>query len=505
MNIEDAGDRNRFIQEIIADENRARREEHFKRKEVYNSRQAPYVEAKLIEEFGRQSVKDMRKIYSINLTERIIKELSSIYMKAPDRMWTEVDEEKSQEIGRVYQAFRVNEELKRGNRGFKLSQQGTFKCVPKEGKLVPMWLSPDMYDVIPDPEDPRKAKAYVMSALDRRQFLKDAGSPSRSQNIGNSMNERIADVDDYLAQAQFIWWTKDWHLTTDGHGRLIADPVQNPINALPFIDVAGERDFEYWVRAGSDVVQFNIEFAAVLSDLFNIIRMQGYSQAYVIADKLPKNLRLGPMEVLHLKQNQDSGLSPEIGFASPTPDITSSIESLEMLVRLFLSGRGISAKTIAAREGGESFSSGLERLLAMLEKFQASADDIDCFRRVEDDYYKLFKKWQNASSNNDLIADEYKVTNIPEDSEVEVSFHEPEMIQTQKEREDSAIALMEAGLMSRKQAIAQIHNITEEAAEEIILQIDSEDRSLDVSNQNIEQEESAPEDQPEEITGQEPE
>lgn len=146
-----------------------------------------------------------------------------------------------------------------------------------------------------------------------------------------------------------------------------------------------------------------------------------------------------------------------------------------MLLRIFLSTRGLNADTVATRTSGESFSSGLERLLAMPEKFEATADDFSKFRIVEDKYYHLFKKWQDASANNDLIDDKYKVSRIPENPKVEVKFHEPEMIQTQKEREESAIRLMDAGLMSRQQAIALIYDVGDAKAEEIVEQIDSSD------------------------------
>lgn len=472
MDISNIADRKLYIQEIVGNENRARREEHFKRMEVYNERQAQYIIEKLKEEFSAKTVSDMRKITSINLTKRIIHEQASIYRSEPERSFSETDEEKSQEIERAYQDFRVDEQLKRANRLFKLHGQCAIKVFPKNGKLIPYALSPHQYDVIPDPDDPTKAMAYVISTMDRRLFLKDYGIPSEEQNIGNSLNEKIADVDDYLGQMQFIWWTKDTHFTTNSSGEIISEVVDNPIGELPFIEIAGEREFEFWVRAGSDVVNFALDFGKILSDHFNIVRLQGYSQAVIVSEKAPDSFVVGPNHILHLKQDPDAAKDPSFSFVTPSPDLAAAIDSLEMFIRLFLSSRGISTKTIAARESGESFSSGLERLLAMLEKFEASADDISIFRWVEDMYYGLFKKWQTASANNDLIDDKYKVRNIDPESEVEVMYHEPEMIQTQAEIEDSQIKLLEQGLTSRKKAIAAIHGVSEEMAEQFIEEID---------------------------------
>lgn len=475
MDILNQGDRKLYIEEILADENRQRREEHFKRQEVYNERQAAYIVEKLLEEFSAKTVANSRKVTSINLTKRIVNEKSSIYKKPPERFFTNIDNDMHEEIERVYADFRVNEKFKRANRILNLHRQGTTKIVPKNGQLIPVPLAPHQYDVIPDPEDPTKAQAYVLSGLDRRDFLKDYGIPSRSQNIGNSSNEKIADVDDYLGQTmRFVWWHSEFHFVTDKTGGLISDPIENPIKTLPFIDFSMEREFEYWVRAGSDVVNFALDFGKLLSDHFNIMRLQGYSQALILSPKVPDSFVVGPNHILHLKQDPDATKDPDFRFVTPTPDLSASIDSLEMFIRLFLSSQGLSTKTIAARESGESFSSGLERLLAMLEKFEASQDDMDQFRWVEGEYYELFKKWQYASANNDLIYDKFKVRGIPMDSELDVKFHEPEMIQTQSEVEDSSIKLLEAGLITRKKAIARVNGVSEEMAEELMNEIDEE-------------------------------
>ena len=476
MDILNKSDRTNYIDEINSNENRFRRQEHFKRREVYNGRVASFLYDKLIEEFTQKTISEMRQITSINLCKKIVDELASIYRKEPNRNWTELREGQDEEITRAYADFAVNREFKRANRLFELHGQCTIKVVPKNGMLCPKALSPHQYDVIPDDDDPTEAKGYVISALDRSIFYRDVLVPSREQNVGNSFNEKIADVDDYAGQKdKYVFWTKDYHFMCDRSGEIIDDVMENPIGMLPFIEIASDRDFEFWSRAGSDITEFQLEFLKVLSDHFNVLKLQGYSQAVITSEEAPEFFTVGPNHVLHLKQRPDATQTPRFEFVTPSPDMSASLESLELMIRTFLSSRGLNSGTIASRQSGESFSSGLERLLAMLEKFEASADSIDQFKLVEGDYYELFKKWQMASSNNDLLKDEYKVGNISEESEVEIRYHEPEMIQTQKEREDSAIRLLDQGLMSRKQAIAAIYDVTEKKAEEIMADIDEDD------------------------------
>ena len=440
--------------------------------EVYNERQKQWVDKKLLEEFSQKTVCEMRKVYSINLTRRIVDELASIYKKEPKRYWTNLNEQQYELVEKAYQEFGVNKTMKRANKLFKLHRQCAIQVVPKFGKLYSRVLSPHQYDVIPDPEMPERAMAYVISTLNRQEFL---------VNNGDSVNQTIADEDDYMSKINFIWWTKEYNFTTDSKGRIIGEIILNPIKELPFIELAEERDFEFWVRAGSDIVEFATDFLKILSDHFNIIRLQGYSQAVMVSEKVPDSFVVGPNHILHLKQDRDSPKDPSFQFVTPSPDLSSGITSIEMLVNLFLSSRGIDPGAVQTKGGGSTFSSGIERLLSMLQKFEASADDLDQFRMAEQKYYMLMKLWQQASANNDLLDAEYKVR-LPEDSQVSVQFHEPEMIQTQVEREDSQIKLMEAGLTSRKQAIMQIHGVSEEAAEEMIKEIDELEVEMEVGS-----------------------
>ena len=497
-------DRAELIREMRADENRRRKEEQFKRREIYNGRSAYYVEEDLKEEFNYETVKEMRKIYSINICKKVVDELASIYRTEPERIFTEVSEGQHEEIIRAYDKFEVDQMMKRANKMFKLHDQCTIKVIPKHGKLVPMALSPHQYDVIPMDDDPTKAYGYVINTLDRSLFLDDVGEPSRYQNIGNTLNEKIADVDDYRSHMnKYVWWTKEWNMVTDQQGDLLEEPVVNPINELPFIDISSDREFEYWSRAGSDIADFQLEFLKILSDHFNVLKLQGYSQAVIVSEEVPEQFRVGPNTILHLRQRADGTQSPSFEFVTPSPDMSASLESIELFIRAFLSTRGLNAGTIASRQSGESFSSGLERLLAMLEKFEATSDDLAQFHTVEDKYYHLFKKWQEASASNDLLADDCKIRGLSPESKVEVMYHKPEMIQTQKEIQDSAIALMEAGLMSRKQAIAKIHGITEEAAEEVLADIDADDMGGTpvVNEPQVNQVQGELRDQSEEITG----
>ena len=75
--------RQQIIEETVTDENKNRKKESLRRFEIFKSRQALYIQAKLQEEFSEQTVREMRKVMSINLTPRVIGEQASIYKNSP--------------------------------------------------------------------------------------------------------------------------------------------------------------------------------------------------------------------------------------------------------------------------------------------------------------------------------------------------------------------------------------------------------------------------------------
>jgi hypothetical protein len=349
--------------------------------------------------------------------------------------------------------------------------------------------------VIPQRDDPTKADVYILNVVDREQFLDVAtfgtdirfGTSTKTGRFGpnqrfgsNRQDEDIADADDFKRSLmRFVWWTDELHFLTDGKGNFLdeneqvvvnpeADDITNPIGTLPFVDVSDSREFEYWVRNGSAITDFAEDFLVLLSDHFNISRMQGYSQAVISSEKAPENMQVGPNSVMWLELDPASTIQPKFEFVTPNPDLATNIDSLEMFLNLFLTSRGQDPAVVSLdRSSSGKASSGVERLLMMIDKFEATKDDFDKYRIAESESYQLIKLWNNTLMGTDQLLPEFQERKIPEQSKLNVVFAEPKTLQTKKEVEESSIKLMEAGLMSKKEAIAEIRDISLEKAEEI--------------------------------------
>jgi len=483
-------DISRIIQEIESDENKRRKAEHAKRHDVYNDYQREHVLAALSREFSEATVREMRTFTSINLSRKIVDEMATVYKKEPERNLEGASEQQEKGVLNIYDECRINVALKRANQKYKLHDQCAIQVIPKEGKFYFRVLSPHQYDVIPDPLFPERAKAVIISTYDR--WLLDTqikghtdldGQEYGSKNTQTNLTEQkaIATETDYRkAPKTYVVWTKDEVVTASESGGII-ERVPNPIGMLPFVDVACNKDFEFWVRRGSGITEFSLDFSLVVSDTVNTNRLQSYSQPVITAEKLPESVTVGPNHILFLPLDPTRPeVKPSFEFASPNPDLKSSLDLQDRLINYFLSSRGIDTKSIATSGNATQYASGLERLLAMVEKYDASQDDLDLFWDIEQQIYKIIGAWYEqingtvGPDGSPALDPSLSFGPWPTNAKLQVQFAGPELVQTESEKIDTVVKKLEAGLISKVDAVSYLRGVTKEMAEEIIEKINEE-------------------------------
>lgn len=475
------------IKDIKSEENYNRKRDQQKRFDVYNDRQDAYILERLRREFSEKTVQEMRKIFSINLAKRIIDEKSSVYLRPPERHFItrsgqELNENQVEQINSLYKYTRANVGLKRSNLFYNLNDQCALMVVPdKMGGLKMRAIPPIHYDVLPDDRDPEKAYAYILNVwdFDLHSTVRDGSTESTQLDRykGNdNRNQKIADDNDRRALLErYVVWTDDLHFVMDGKGNVVdeMDDMKNPIGCMPFIDVAPlDKDFQFFVKRGSSNVDFSLDYGMLLSDLANVIRLQSYSQAVIVSEKLPQNTTVGPNHVMHLKLDpKKPELRPEFQFVTPSPDLAGTQTFMESILNLHLTSEGIDPSVISPKgDGGQRFQSGLDRLLAMINKFEATRDDFDLYKGIEQQVVRLMAKWSNifqSVEGEDGFIPELKQAQLPDDIMVDVKFSEPEAVQTKTDMENSVIRLRNEGLMSDIEAIKRIYGVEDERAEEI--------------------------------------
>jgi hypothetical protein len=267
----------------------------------------------------------------------------------------------------------------------------------------------------------------------------------------------------------------------NGLGEVISDQedISNPIGFMPFFEVSCEKDFEYFVRSSNTLSNFTVEFNSFLSDLQNAAKMSAYAVAILKApaEMQPDMQVIGASMLLKLNTD-DPDKEVDFSFASPSASISEISDSIDRLLNYFITSEGLNKNVVNSSGDAEKAMSGIDRFLMMLQKVEAHADDYKMFEDVEVEIYRIIMAWIQALNTTDQLNDKYKMV-VPGELEMAVNYHMPQMIQTDSEKIDIVEKKIDAGLISRIDAMKQIHNIDDvDKIEQMIKDIDNERQVL---------------------------
>lgn len=462
-NFLDSLTRKQIVDDIKSPENVRRKAESLRSYEVYNDNAYPYVFDKLKCQLSEKTAVSMPIVANLNIAKAVVDKSATIYIDEPTRTYTDISEADKEVLEMLYDECGFNTYFSKANKYYKLRNQSFLQVVPKNQKLKLRVLHAHNIDVIPDENDPEIAFAYIVSSFDKAAYLK-AGQ--------DGTNQKIADADDYKSTLErFQVWTNELVFTMNGRGDVIGDILPNPIGQIPFVDISKDKDFEFFVRIGQALTDFTIDFNVAWSDLMYIARMQGYSVGVLTGDAnlKPDDLTIAPNKFLFLPKNPnnpDSILS--LDFKSPTPNLADQLKSIEAMIATFLTTRGLDTKAISVNGQNNSYSSALERLLAMIDQFRATKDDFDLFKTVEYKVHEIVVKYLALLTGTEYLEPEYNVTQAIVNSDINVNFARPEMVETKTEMLANAKSEIDLGIEDKYSINAKINGISiDESIEEL--------------------------------------
>jgi len=497
--------RKKVINEIKGDENVQRKIVAYKKHNMQCDNFYQYVKEYLESKLDAETVKELHIFANINLQKRISKAESSIYKKEPERMFF-VNDNELPGMEDVYKMSDINSCFAKANESYKYQDQCIMQLYPIMGKIKSRVLLPCHYDVIPDEKNPEHAMAYIISNFDnterdriRKDNYTDRTGFSQGDKYRDSVNQTIADYDDQeLEKERYTFWSNSFNFVCDGKGQIldkitdmpISEVVENDQNIMsplaefqimPFVDISKPKDFEYWVRSGDTLYDATVMYNVILTSEFQTVEMQGHAQPFYKGDAehMPENVRIGVDKMIFIPVNPNNEVNAEFGFANPGSDLAGIREFRESFLNSFLSSRGLDTSIISGSPQAQINSSGVERLLSMIEKFEASQEDFSLFRNAENVTCKIMSCWiaslagARDESGNLILGEAYQL-NITDPLSIQcnVEFSKPEMIKTEKEMIEIAQMEIEAGLSSRVHAVMDIKGMTEEQAIEYINKVD---------------------------------
>ncbi len=457
--------RKKVIDEIGSPYNRSRKAEAFKRYECFKDKTSKYVTELLLAQFDASTVYEMQyAITNISFVRKVIGKLARVYSNGALRT-TELDTT-TDTVQDLANHLAMNTVMKKTNRFFKLQKNLVVyvKPVKVDGRidLCIKPMNPFLYDVISENENEREAMCVITSdySPDRGVlYAQDAASANRTSHPNvRSLVPTESKPDTVIAQPghedandyknkRFIWWTKNYHFTTDGIGNIVAAEgyelgddgsiaIDNPIKQLPFIVLADDPDDGFYADGGEDLADAGIKINAMLSNINHIAITQGYGQPFMTGKNLPRTVKLGPNSCI-LGEYNEGEPKTEFSFLTANPPLNDLKLNMEMYIALLLSTNNLSISSVASQlSGGNSFASGIALIIDKAESVEDVEDQSQLFRDKEPKIWELAFKWMEylqRVAKADLV-DELQQAFVPVETKVKVSFPPSQPILSEKEK-----------------------------------------------------------------------
>ena len=491
----------KVIQDLMSENTKARKQWSLRSSEVQGGRLQQYVKEYLEGQYNVDSVREMPIVSSINIQKSVVDRKATIYKKKPDRQFSEVSEDQEATIKLVYRDMHIDEKLNQSNKNYIYQDQSIGMIVPKNGKLVCRVLKMHQVDAIVDYDDPEKAAGYIISTFDRTDYIQQyydkkqidvaTGDRPRSVRSSASENENQELADDYQFKKyveKYIVWSPEYNFMMNGFGEVI-DPetgeasndidITSPLageGIMPFFEVSKDKDFEYFVRPSNSLTDFTIEFNALQSDLHTNIKLNGYAVGVLKApsELQPQNQIIGASMLLKLPTD-DPDKVVDFDFVSPSSNIGEISGAVDQFLNYFITSQGLDADVINSQGSSTTYTSGLDRFIATVNKMEAHQDDYDRYKNVERQIYDIVKAWLRALEGTNLLDSKYRVGNVSDMSEVSIEYYKPEMIQTESEMLANFQTKIDLGVMSKVDALMQLKGIEDrEQAKELLEEIKEE-------------------------------
>jgi hypothetical protein len=100
--------------------------------------------------------------------------------------------------------------------------------------------------------------------------------------------------------------------------------------------------------------------------------------------------------------------------------------------------------------------------------------EIHIYQEAEMKIFEVVKAWMNALRDTDMLMDQFKTTEIPEQAKMKVEYNRPEAIVSPNEKLDLYDRKIEMGIISRIDIIMETEGLDKEDAIQRAMEIDRE-------------------------------
>ena len=322
-----------------------------------------------------------------------------------------------------------------------------------------------------DSDNHKLLRGVVLSDYTYQGDSEEFKRPKR-EGDGTHRNESKYDEPD-----EYIFWTKNYHLTCNRKGELIKtredldDPLKNQLGRLPFVSFSKDQDDSFWSSGGDDMVDGTILINTLLTDLYYIMRLQGFGLFYLFGAKVPEQYKVGPNKAITMKV-EEGDPTPQIGFASSSPPIDSHMKVVEQYIAFLLSTNDLGTNSVSGSLSANTAASGIHEMIINSEPTNAIEDEQEQYKDHEPEILQIANGWQqlfaDSATGLSLVFNDIGFT---DDVVYRLTFEKPAQYKSENEKLDVIGKKIQQGIWNKVDAlIADNPKLTRKDALKILLE-----------------------------------
>lgn len=510
--------RKQIIKEIRSSEEEARRDEAYRRNQIYKDHTKRFVIERLLKQFRASTVEEMSfAVSNVSVLRKVVNKLARVYNNGVSRSISD-NEEATERLSELASKLCMDEKFKVTNRYVKLQRNAALYLKPcpyydmegnEKWQVKPSVMSPHLYSVVEGYYDRTKPLAFIFSNFEQRDETRVSTYPEQEGRVintpqapikGNQEDETIADSkedeDDSLDRQTwtYIVWSNKYHFTMNAKGEFldsqgeifypvitesaVDERILNPIQELPVVNYSIDQENSFWSDGGEDMVDGAILINCMLTHFNHILVNQGYGQLVLKGKDLPHTVETGPNRVIRLERASEDDIQADAEFISAQPKLQEFKDNIEMQTALYLTTNDLSTSHISSQlSGGAMFPSGVALLIDKSESMEDVKDQQGLFLDNEPKVWRIINKWNEYFAGEGLLDDEFIELLLPEGFEEDLVVHlgYPQTVFSEEEKLANIEKRKELGLNLDYELLKiDQPNLTDEEAKLKLLEIQKE-------------------------------
>lgn len=423
--------------------------------DIYEGDLLPYVEQALSEQLSPQTYSQARKRVSpINVLIKIVDKLSKIYQQNPTRVVTGGTPSDDELLSWYQDCFRINSTMNISNESFNLYKNNLLQIFLHDGKPRLRSIPSDRFLAYSDDEiDPQNPTNFLLIYGEERD---KNGMPGA-----------------HIYHA----WSDEEFVIFDGEGRVRRDLMAatgnadgvNPLGKMPFVYINRSPNLIV-PKIDTDTLRMTILIPTLLSDLNVAAMFQSFSILYGV-DVDDENLVMSPNAFWRFKSDAATDNKPEIGSIKPDTDIDSVLKLIQSQLAFWLQSRGIRPGAIG-QLSSENFASGISKMVDEMDSTDDRKRQVDFYEDAERQLWDLVANHAHPYWVAAGLIDQTSF--FSPGVQIETNFSQQVPVLNRKQVIEEVKMEMEAGLLSKKDAIRRLDpHLTNEEIEEKLESIDN--------------------------------